>query len=253
MAAASCSGIVRGEASNEDDNGLGDAASVPAPPSAIGTSGAMSGESTDATHVDELLNAAGNSNGGAPNDGGHSRRDADRASDGGAFTIVVPDSCTLDSMTVTPSELSPTDGCRGVYRCDGDEITVECDGENDGTFTSLCSCEGSGSYWGLGVLVAGEGPESCQAGIAECLETAPPTGCVLAGGSYYAVGSAPRKGCDATYECSGEDVSIQCDGESPETRCQCSAGGDTWEIRLPYDDRDHPCYPGIRECLAARP
>jgi hypothetical protein len=78
--------------------------------------------------------------------------------------------CTLQELTVTPGDVSPTDECNAIYTCDnGLVVTVECDGENDGTYTSLCSCH-IGSTWADGGLVEGEGEAACPAGFLNCVQ-----------------------------------------------------------------------------------
>ncbi|NUP13423.1 MAG: hypothetical protein HOW73_45880 [Polyangiaceae bacterium] len=79
-----------------------------------------------------------------------------------------PTGCELVEIVVEPSVNSPTDGCAGTYQCDGGVVLlVECDGENDGTYTSLCTCDVNGS-WHDGGLVEGEGEPACLAGFANC-------------------------------------------------------------------------------------
>jgi hypothetical protein len=79
-------------------------------------------------------------------------------------------SCTLVSMTIVPTNLSPTDGCEATFACDGPRaIEVTCDGENDGTNTSLCDCREGRKTAAVNGTVPGEAPDSCLAGAQRCL------------------------------------------------------------------------------------
>ncbi len=83
------------------------------------------------------------------------------------------DACVSQSITVIPSEYSPTDHCEGTYLCDTQTFTVRCSSELDGTNTSLCDCSFGGKSWGIygeWGLFQGEGPDSCIAAAAECAE-----------------------------------------------------------------------------------
>ncbi len=80
--------------------------------------------------------------------------------------------CDLEGVIVTPSELSPTDGCRATYSCSEGKLRVECDGENDGTGTSLCDCYADGEhFWPYHDLFEGEGPDSCFNALNSCVRS----------------------------------------------------------------------------------
>lgn len=82
----------------------------------------------------------------------------------------VPAGCDLVSSG-TASGVSATDWCGASYECEDDlSFRVECDGENDGTFTSLCSCTRGSTHWSIPNVVQGEGPESCNNATMQCLE-----------------------------------------------------------------------------------
>jgi hypothetical protein len=73
-------------------------------------------------------------------------------------------------VEITP-DLTPTDQCTIPFTCDaGLHVEVKCDGENDGTFTSLCSCYIDGKHVALDGLFAGEAPDSCHAAVGQCLQ-----------------------------------------------------------------------------------
>jgi hypothetical protein len=78
--------------------------------------------------------------------------------------------CELEHTTLKPSELSASDGCVLRLRCGNTAVQTECDGENDGTNTSLCECERDGvrDAHVLKNLYQGEGPESCLAAAVHC-------------------------------------------------------------------------------------
>jgi hypothetical protein len=79
-------------------------------------------------------------------------------------------SCTVGSLTVTATELSPHDQCNATFYCPGARtVLVSCDGENDGTKTSLCSCGEGGKRASVSGTVPGEGPDSCLAAADRCL------------------------------------------------------------------------------------
>jgi hypothetical protein len=85
--------------------------------------------------------------------------------------------CTGGPLKVTRSELSPRDRCDATFYCPGARtILVTCDGENDGTGTSLCDCEENGRRASVGGAVPGEAPDSCLAAANPCLAAlgAPP-------------------------------------------------------------------------------
>jgi hypothetical protein len=75
--------------------------------------------------------------------------------------------CTTRYVSVSPS-VSPNDGCSLGLTCAGRELWVECDGENDGTNTSLCECWRDRQEQRIGNLFPGEGPEACFAAAADC-------------------------------------------------------------------------------------
>ncbi|MBL8744414.1 MAG: hypothetical protein JNK04_25075 [Myxococcales bacterium] len=76
-------------------------------------------------------------------------------------------------ISVTETHLSPTDGCEWTLGCDGGRtLVVECDGENDGTNTSLCSCFLDGEFVKDAGLVQGEGVDACKAGYINCVDPA---------------------------------------------------------------------------------
>ncbi len=85
----------------------------------------------------------------------------------------VPLQCTMGGVQITP-DLSPTDQCMIPFTCaSGTRVEITCDGENDGTFTSLCSCYIDGKYVGLDGLFVGEAPDSCFAAVDKCLKRLP--------------------------------------------------------------------------------
>jgi hypothetical protein len=78
--------------------------------------------------------------------------------------------CTVSSLETTPTKESRNDQCRGTFFCPGARtIQVTCDGENDGTKTSLCSCEERGKRASVSGTVPGEAPDSCLAAADRCL------------------------------------------------------------------------------------
>jgi hypothetical protein len=80
--------------------------------------------------------------------------------------------CTISSLEITRTDLSPTDGCEAQLSCpDEVAIVVGCDGENDGTNTSLCSCTTSdGRGVNLADLYDGEAPDACLSAAADCVD-----------------------------------------------------------------------------------
>jgi hypothetical protein len=86
-----------------------------------------------------------------------------------------PADCALLSIT-TQADLSPTDQCTAVYVCAGKELEVSCDGENDGTNTSLCDCRSGDVRWHSPSLVQGEAPLSCSNGLVPCFNAWPAGG-----------------------------------------------------------------------------
>ena len=85
-----------------------------------------------------------------------------------------PASCVAAScINVSPTHHSPTDGCEWQLTSDGNiQLTVECDGENDGTNTSLCTCHIDGDTTKDAGLVQGEGVEACLNAYINCLDPA---------------------------------------------------------------------------------
>jgi hypothetical protein len=82
-----------------------------------------------------------------------------------------PTGCTLNSLVTTES-ITPTDQCVAVYTCaDGRSFEVSCDGENDGTNTSLCACSHGDTRWSVSGVVQGESPFSCTRAAHKCRET----------------------------------------------------------------------------------
>jgi len=79
--------------------------------------------------------------------------------------------CTVEYVSVRPSESSPTDYCTLALRCAAEEWAVKCGAEHDGTGTSQCDCFRDGrEVRRPGGAVRGEGPDSCFAAAAVCLE-----------------------------------------------------------------------------------
>jgi hypothetical protein len=110
--------------------------------------------------------APSTSGGAAPSGSGAAPVSADAAPDG---------SCTEGSVVVKPSPESRTDGCNATFYCPGARtILVTCDGENDGTGTSLCDCEERGQRASVNGTVPGEAPDSCRAAAERCLRALPP-------------------------------------------------------------------------------
>ena len=97
------------------------------------------------------------------------RIDADCAPCPTAITTALA-GCELEHTTLKPSELSARDGCELRLRCGKTAVRTECDGENDGTNTSLCDCERDGvrDQHVLKDLYQGEGPDSCLAAAVHC-------------------------------------------------------------------------------------
>jgi hypothetical protein len=81
--------------------------------------------------------------------------------------------CQLRTSTLTASELSQTDGCHASFSCDdGQQVSVSCDGENDGTNTSLCECQLADRTVSLPKPVRGEAPFACERALEPCLSRA---------------------------------------------------------------------------------
>jgi hypothetical protein len=79
--------------------------------------------------------------------------------------------CRIDHTIIEPSELSSTDGCKLELSCNNEKLLAECDGENDGTNTSLCTCRRNGveSRSVSSNPIQGEAPESCLRAAEKCL------------------------------------------------------------------------------------
>lgn len=101
--------------------------------------------------------------GGAPSTSDQSEGGATNASEG----LGGADSCSLDELKIT----APNDTCEATYTCaPGVEVWLECDGENDGTNTSLCGCKSGSLTAVVPGLVEAEAPESCHVALAACLQ-----------------------------------------------------------------------------------
>jgi hypothetical protein len=83
--------------------------------------------------------------------------------------------CTFEQMTLRPGEQSPLDMCRVQLRCGSMAVLTWCDGENDGTGTSLCECarDGVRDEHVLKNPYQGEGPGPCFAAAAHCRSPRP--------------------------------------------------------------------------------
>jgi hypothetical protein len=78
--------------------------------------------------------------------------------------------CELKTAELAASNLSRTDECRASFSCDdGRRVSVSCDGENDGTSTSLCECQVDGRSISLPNPIRGEAPLSCERAFEACL------------------------------------------------------------------------------------
>jgi hypothetical protein len=78
--------------------------------------------------------------------------------------------CELRTTELTASELSRTDACRASFSCDdGRQVSVSCDGENDGTHTSLCECQLGKLTVSLPKPIRGEAPFACERALEPCL------------------------------------------------------------------------------------
>ena len=78
--------------------------------------------------------------------------------------------CSTRLVRVTPTDLSSTDGCELVERCGDDDIVTVCDGENDGTGTSQCSCHRNRKEVRLPkLLFQAEGASACFEAAALCI------------------------------------------------------------------------------------
>ena len=72
----------------------------------------------------------------------------------------LPEGCEVVSEQELPSDLHPADRCDAEYVCNGVTLLIHCDGENDGTGTSICEM--------CGELVQGEGIPACRDAITRC-------------------------------------------------------------------------------------
>lgn len=80
--------------------------------------------------------------------------------------------CTQVATELT-ADVTPTDRCRTDFSCDdGRQISVSCDGENDGTDTSLCECLIAGHTRSVTGVYRGEAPRSCERALEACLSAA---------------------------------------------------------------------------------
>jgi hypothetical protein len=88
--------------------------------------------------------------------------------------------CRLEQLTLTPLQTIPrtadfvnrVDGCKLKLACQPGELTITCDGEQDGTGTSLCECYRDGQTVRLprSDPWPGEGAQTCHAAAALCLQ-----------------------------------------------------------------------------------
>ena len=87
-------------------------------------------------------------------------------------TVLTPDlvGCGLQYVTMKASELSARDGCAIRLRCGTTRVETWCDGENDGTNTSICECarDGVRDEHVLQNLYQGEAPDTCLAAAVHC-------------------------------------------------------------------------------------
>lgn len=63
----------------------------------------------------------------------------------------------------------PEDQCKLALQCADTSVDVSCDGENDGTGTSLCSCRKDGKPMQISSLWDGEGMPTCYRAAEACL------------------------------------------------------------------------------------
>lgn len=78
--------------------------------------------------------------------------------------------CSQKTVRLDGSEHSRTDSCQVSFSCDdGQQLSITCDGENDGTNTSLCECQFGDRPWSLSAPVRGEAPLSCEHAVEPCL------------------------------------------------------------------------------------
>jgi hypothetical protein len=88
--------------------------------------------------------------------------------------------CRLEQLSLVPLQVMPrsaefvnrVDGCQLELACQPGKLTVTCDGEEDGTGTSLCECYRDGQTVRLprSEPWPGEGAETCHAAAALCLQ-----------------------------------------------------------------------------------
>lgn len=88
--------------------------------------------------------------------------------------------CRLEQLSLMPLQFIPpsadfvnrVDGCKLELACSPGRLTVTCDGEQDGTDTSLCECYRNGQTVRLPKSDpwAGEGAHTCHAAAALCLQ-----------------------------------------------------------------------------------
>jgi hypothetical protein len=78
--------------------------------------------------------------------------------------------CKLQNTSVM-ADVTSTDQCKTTALCDNAvELVTFCDGENDGTNTSLCDCYVNGNYYDHVGLVDGEGARACETAYSRCLK-----------------------------------------------------------------------------------
>ncbi len=90
--------------------------------------------------------------------------------------------CRWGQLTLVPQQVVPrsadvagkVDGCKLDLQCQPGKLTVGCDGEEDGTGTSLCDCYIDGRTLRLPKSDpwVGEGATTCHAAAALCLKVA---------------------------------------------------------------------------------
>ena len=88
--------------------------------------------------------------------------------------------CRLEQLSLIPLQFIPpgpafanhVDGCKLELACRPGKLTVTCDGEQDGTGTSLCECYRDGQTVRLprSDPWVGEGAHTCHAAAALCLQ-----------------------------------------------------------------------------------
>lgn len=140
------------------------------------TGGTDDGSVTGSGGADDDASAAGGTNDDPVTGTGGTANIDPPPSSGGAYTgNGRPAECHLLSLT-TQADLSPTDQCIAVYTCSGKELEVSCDGENDGTNTSLCDCRSGELRWYAPGLIQGEAPGSCNSGMVACFGAWPSGG-----------------------------------------------------------------------------